>query len=88
VAEPAGDLARTIAGICRDDVEGCPIDALERQRGVAQLAAEPRTDHLHGLGEEVVDAGGDLRQQLAQATWRGQQAESAIEPITGQEADP
>jgi hypothetical protein len=68
VAEPAGDLARTIAGICRYDVEGCPIDALERQRGVAQLAAEPRTRPLHGLAEEVVDADGDLRQQLAQAT--------------------
>jgi hypothetical protein len=52
VAEPAGDLARTIAGICRYDVEGCPIDALERQRGVAQLAAEPRTDHFTALSRK------------------------------------
>jgi hypothetical protein len=49
--------------------------------------SEPRSDHLQGPGEEVVDAGRDLGQQPAQATRGGQQAEPVVEPVTAQEAD-
>jgi hypothetical protein len=49
-----GDLLGAV-GVDRDDVERRPVDALERHRGVGDLAPEPRADHGDGLGEEVVD---------------------------------
>src|SRR6516165_446419 len=51
VAEAHGDLRRTIAGVCRDDIERPPIDAIEGNRGVAHFSAEPRPDHLDGLAQ-------------------------------------
>src|SRR6266542_192534 len=51
VAEPVGDLGRPVPGVGRDDVKGRPVDAVERQRGVADLPAEPCPDRLDGLAE-------------------------------------
>jgi hypothetical protein len=58
-----GDLLRAV-GVDRDDVERCPVDALERDGGVGDFAAEPLADRGDGLGEKVVDAGGQPGQQL------------------------
>jgi len=51
VAEPVGDLGRPVPGVGRDDVKGRPVDAVARQRGVADLPAEPCPDRLDGLAE-------------------------------------
>jgi Tetracyclin repressor-like, C-terminal domain len=72
VAESVGDLSRPVE-VDRDEVEGCPVDMLEWDGGVGDLATEALADDGHGRGEEVVDARGDLREQFAQALPLSQQ---------------
>lgn len=70
VGEPVGDLDRPVE-IHGHDVEGSPVDALKLLHGgVGELAAEPLADERRGLGQELVDARGDLGDQLAQAMRR------------------
>lgn len=61
-----GDLGRPVE-IHADDVEGTPVDALERYGGVGDLAAELRADTCHGVAEEFVHAGTELADLLPQA---------------------
>ena len=58
-----GDLFRAVE-VDRDDVERRPVDALERDGGVGDLASEPLADCGYGPGEKVVDAGRQPGQQL------------------------
>src|SRR5262249_31001366 len=72
LAEALGRRRRAIGGVGGDDVEWGPVDALQRERRVADLPAEPLTDYLDGFAEEVFDTGANLRYQLAQTMWRGE----------------
>jgi hypothetical protein len=59
--------------------------------GAAEPGDRGRLSLRRRLGDEgadvVAEAAGDLGQQLAQATRRGQQAEPVLQPVAGQEAD-
>ena len=80
-----GDLLRTV-GVDRDDVERRPVDALERDGGVGDFAAEPLADRGDGLGEKVVDAGGQPGQQLGSLRLSPEQiADPLLEAVAGQE---
>jgi hypothetical protein len=62
------------------------VDALEMlDGGVGDLAAEPLADERRGLGQEFVDAGGDLGDERAQAKRFVQQLDPFAEGVTGQE---
>ena len=80
-----GDLLRAV-GVDRDDVERRPVDALERDGGVGDFAAEPLADLGDGLGEKVVDAGGQPGQQLGSLRLSPEQiADPLLEAVAGQE---
>src|SRR6516165_2171215 len=59
-----GDLSRPVQ-IHAHEVEGCPVDALERDGGVGDPAAEAFADARHGIPEEVVDTPTELADPLA-----------------------
>jgi hypothetical protein len=53
--------------------------------GVGDLAAETLADERRGLAQELVDAGGDLGDQRAQAMRFVQELDPFAEGVTGQE---
>src|SRR5262249_24185919 len=59
-----GDLSRPVQ-IHAHEVEGCPVDALERDGGVGDPAAEAFADARHGIPEEVVDTPTERADPLA-----------------------
>lgn len=67
LGEPAGDRRVPVAGFGADAVERRPVDALERERGVADLAAESLADHRDGPGEERVHTGPGARRATHEA---------------------
>src|SRR5205085_9314664 len=64
----------------RDDIEGRPVDPLERYGSVGDPDPETLADRCHGLAEEVVDAGADPGEPLRPAIGIAQQQ---AEPLTG-----
>src|SRR5206468_3649100 len=80
-------LLRPIGGVGCDDVEDAPIDALERQRGVAQLSAEARADHLDGPSQEVLHTRAERSDRRPHANRISDQRNSLLERVTGEEAD-
>src|SRR2546421_7958925 len=84
VAVPVGDLLRSIS-IEGDEVEGRPVDALERDRGVADLPSKTLANERLGLAEEGVHASRDLRHQLAQPHRPRQQPEPLVKSVAGHE---
>jgi len=57
--ELRGDLAGPVE-VERDEVEGGPLDALQRHRGIGDLPVEVLADHGDRLAQELVDARDDL----------------------------
>jgi len=85
--ELGGDLRVSVAGVRADVVEWRPVDALERERGVADLAAEPLADCRDGPGEELVHTGRERGEQLTEfRTLIGEHLASVEERLAGHEA--
>ena len=81
-----GVLLRPIGGVGGDDIEQRPVNALERNRGVAHWPAESRADNVDGAAQEVVHARADLADHLPHAERIGKQREPLLERVTGEEA--
>jgi hypothetical protein len=80
-----GDFLRAVE-VDRDDVERRPVNALERDGGIGDLAAESLANHGDGSGEELVDAGGQPGQQLTHPWLAPEQATGPLlEAVARQE---
>ncbi len=81
-----GDFLRAVS-VDRDDVERRPVDALKRDGGVGDFAAELLADCGDGPGEEVVDAGGQPGQHLERLRLSPEQiADPLLKAVAGQES--
>lgn len=85
VAVPVRDLARPV-GVHGDEVEGRPVHTLERDRGVGDPPAEPLPDERGRLAEEVVDAGREHGDRLAQLrVGRAEDPQALLDGVAGKE---